>query len=219
MPFGIAPAPEEFQRRLDEALEGLEGTKAIHDDFVVFGCGDTEVEAMRDHDKKLQAFFDRCYRENIKLNKDKLKLRLNSVTYLGHVISAEGLAMDPAKVKAITEMPTPKDKDGVQRLLGMINFVQTFAPRLSEVTEPIRDLLKKHSEFLWDEHTHGKAFNEIKAALSNTPVFELLRPNQGHCVAVRRVAEWTRSVPTSERPPSRVRFEVPYGNRTQLRAN
>ncbi|XP_033747087.1 uncharacterized protein K02A2.6-like [Pecten maximus] len=178
MPFGISPAPEEFQRRLDEALEGLEGTKAIHDDIVVFGCGDTDAEARQDHDRKLHALFDRCREKNIKLNKEKLKLCLSSVTYLGHVISERGLEMDPAKVKAITEMPTPKDKAGIQRLLGMINFVQKFAPRLSELTSPLRDLLKKDSEFIWDEAVHGQAFSEIKATLSDTPVLRYFDPKK-----------------------------------------
>lgn len=178
MPFGISPAPEEFQRRLDEALEGLEGVKAIHDDIVVFGCGDTDEEAKHDHDRKLQALFDRCRDENIKINRDKLKLRLSTVTYLGHVISAKGLEMDPAKVKAITEMPVPKDKAGVQRLLGMINFVQKFAPRLSEMTTPLRDLLKKDSEFMWDATVQGKAFDEIKKALSDAPVLKFFDPSK-----------------------------------------
>jgi hypothetical protein len=97
---------------------------------------------------------------------------------MGHVISVDGLQMDPAKVTAITEMPTPTDKAGVQRLLGMVNFVQKFAPRLSEITAPLRDLLKKESAFVWEEHTHGKAFKEIKSILSNTPVLKFFDPGK-----------------------------------------
>jgi hypothetical protein len=66
----------------------------------------------------------------LKLNKDKLKLRLQEVTYLGHKITAEGLKIDSEKVKAITEMPIPEDRQAVQRLLGMVNYVQKFAPCL-----------------------------------------------------------------------------------------
>lgn len=53
MPFCISPAPEEFQRRMDEALKGLDGTRAIHDDILVYGCGNTDEEAVRDHNSKL----------------------------------------------------------------------------------------------------------------------------------------------------------------------
>ena len=51
MPFGLSPAPEEFQRRIDIALEGLSAQKAIADDIMVFGSGDTDEEAFRDHDR------------------------------------------------------------------------------------------------------------------------------------------------------------------------
>ena len=76
MPFGISPAPEEFQRRLDAAREGLEGVIPIFNDSIVFGVGDTHEAAVEDHDRKLTAFLQRCRETGIKLNKDKLKLRL-----------------------------------------------------------------------------------------------------------------------------------------------
>ena len=120
MPFGISPAPEEFQRRLDQALAGLNGCKAIADDD----------EAVRDHDEKLIALLQRCQDKGVKLNRKKLQLRLKEVAYMGHVLSADGPQPDPEKVKAIREMPTPTDKQSIQRLLGMTNYLQKFAPRL-----------------------------------------------------------------------------------------
>ncbi|XP_046330984.2 uncharacterized protein K02A2.6-like [Haliotis rufescens] len=60
MPFGISPAPEEFQRRMDEALIGLPGVKAIHDDVLIYGCGNSDEEAEADHDRNLRAFLERC---------------------------------------------------------------------------------------------------------------------------------------------------------------
>ena len=59
MPFGISPAPEEFQRRLEQALEGLEGVKTIFDDILIFGVGETQAEALANHDAKLRALFER----------------------------------------------------------------------------------------------------------------------------------------------------------------
>ena len=92
MPFGISPAPEEFHRRMEEALEGLDGIKPIHDDiFQIYGCGDNDKEAEEDHDRKLKALLQRCLERNIKLNKEKMKLKVDSVTYLRYVISNDGL--------------------------------------------------------------------------------------------------------------------------------
>ena len=79
-------------------------------------------------------------------------------------------------MKAITEMPTPQDKQGVQRLLGMTNFVQRFAPQLSELTAPLRSLLKSDTHFKWDDQVHGKAFDDVKTALSQAPALRYFDP-------------------------------------------
>ena len=178
MPFGISPAPEEFQRRMSEALEGLEGVKVIQDDILLFAVGDTDEESAIDHDKKLNALLQRCREKNIKLNIDKMKLRLKEVSYLGHRISADGLKVDPNKIEAITKMPAPTDRQGVQRLLGMINYVQKFAPGLSELTSPIRELLKKENQFRWDENVHGICLSKIKNILTSTPVLKYFDPEK-----------------------------------------
>ena len=153
MPFGISPAPEEFQRRVNDVLSGLPGVKVIADDILVFGSGETDEEAYQDHDKNLTRLMERCKEKGLKLNPDKIQLQLNEVSYMGHRITANGLKIDPEKTKAIRNMPIPTDKQGVQRLLGMVNFVQKFAPRLAEITTPLRDLIKKGNEFKWDRRT------------------------------------------------------------------
>lgn len=170
MPFGIAPAPEEFQRHLDENLERLEGVKAVADDILVYGIGDTKEEALMDHDRKLKELLQRCRERGIKLNKNKLRLRLPEVRYMGFLISDKGLRCDPDKVEAISNLPRPTDKQGVQRLLGMTNFLQKFAPCLSTVVAPLRELLQKDNEFVWEEQIHGKCLNTIKQILCDAPV-------------------------------------------------
>ena len=67
-------------------------------------------------------------------------------------------------------MPPPVDESGVQRLLGMVGYMQRFAPNLSRATALMRELVKKDINFRWDEHVHGKALSEVKKALSEPPV-------------------------------------------------
>ena len=81
-------------------------------------------------DMKLTQLLERC-RENIKLNKEKLRWKRSDVSYMGHLITAKGLKVDPAKVEAILKMPQPLDKRAVQRLLGMVNYLQKFAKGIS----------------------------------------------------------------------------------------
>ena len=84
MPFGIKPAAEEYQRRQHKALQGLKGVSVIADDILVYGCGDTDEDALADHDKNLEVLLQRDREVNLKPNKKKLKLKLPSVTYMGH---------------------------------------------------------------------------------------------------------------------------------------
>lgn len=171
MAFGITSAPEEFQRKMDIILEGLDGTKATADDILVFGTGSTQEEAEKSHDERLTAVLERCRQKGVRLNKDKMQFKQQKVAYMGHVITSDGLQADPNKIKAIFNMPIPTHKEAVQRLLGMTNYVQRFAPGLADATKPLRDLLKKESVFLWDE-SHDKAFNEVKSILTKALVLK-----------------------------------------------
>ena len=176
MPFGISPAPEEFQRRLDNALGGLKGVIPIFDDILIYGVEETKASAIADHDQQLIALLERCRSKGIKLNKEKCKFRLPEVTFMGHVISEEGLKPDPVKLQGVKEMPTPTSKQDVKRLLGMVNYLQKFAPNLSAATAPMRELLKEQNEFLWDNDIQGRSFEQVKQIISEAPVLKYFDP-------------------------------------------
>ena len=72
MPFGLNCASEEYQRRMHEALEGLDGVKVFVDDILVYGQGKDNEEASRDHDRKVEQLFKRLRQLNIKLNPEKV---------------------------------------------------------------------------------------------------------------------------------------------------
>ena len=61
-----------------------------------------------------------------------------------------GLKTDPEKVRAVVDMPRPADKAGVQRLLGMANYVRKFIPNMSDLTSPLRQLLHYDVEWHWN---------------------------------------------------------------------
>ena len=148
MPFSISSAPEVFQRKMHEMIEGLEGVEVVADDFVVVGFGSTQDEASKSHDAHLEAFLKRCEEKNLRLNDGKLQLRQTEVSFIGHVATAEGLCMDPHKVQAIVEMPPPTDVAGVQRLLGMAQYLNKF---LLHLAKPFRELTHQDSLWTWDQ--------------------------------------------------------------------
>ena len=85
----------------------------IHDDFLIVGCGTTDDEAERDHDKNLRASLDRSRERNLRLNAEKMKLKMTEVPYIGHLLIREGRRLDPKKVEAMETMPEPEDAKAV----------------------------------------------------------------------------------------------------------
>ena len=138
MPMGIKSAPEVYQQRMEQ---GLPGVKVIMDDIIIHGRNTAE------HDARLRAVLQRSRDSNLRLKKSKCHIQQSEVKFHGHVFSQDGLKTDPEKVRAIVEMPRPTDKAGVQRLLGMANYVSKFISNLSDLTTLLRTLL--HQDFLW----------------------------------------------------------------------
>ena len=168
LPFGICSAPEVFQR-CNQLIENLDGVEVVADDFMVYSRGNTQEEAVVDHDDNLHAFLTRCAECNVVINADKLKLQQMEVPFIGHLATPEGLKPSPQKVKAITEMPAPVDVAGVRRFLGMVQYLSKFLPRLAELTRPLRELTQKDVIFTWQK-SQEDAFRAVKDAISDTPV-------------------------------------------------
>ena len=169
MPFGCNVSSEIFQTRLQQSLDGLDGVYCVADDIMITGNGSTEEEAKLDHDVKLKCLLERCRTVGIRLNRDKMKLHQTSVTFLGHLVTAEGLKPDPEKVRAIDDMTRPTDVEGVQRINGFVNYLAKFLPKLSDVTEPIRQLTRKDVPWNWSE-SQENAFQEMKSLVKKAPV-------------------------------------------------
>ena len=111
MPFGIASGPEEYQRRQHEFLDGLCEVINIADDICVYG--NTKEEADIDHDRNLLQLLGKCSEYDLRLPAKKLQFKYSSVTFMGYKLTDKGVESNPAKVTAITAMPTSTDKAGV----------------------------------------------------------------------------------------------------------
>ena len=81
-------------------------------------------------------------------------------------MSPDGVKTDPTKVEAITQMPLPKSKADLQRFMGMANYVGKFIPNLSQITAPLRQLLKKDAFFNLQQ-PQLDAINEIKRLITS----------------------------------------------------
>ena len=122
MPFGLCNAPSTFQRLMDSVLKGLHWSNCLVyiDDVVVPG------RKFKDHLQNLKLVFDRFREAGLKLHLKKCKFGKKEVTFLGHLISASGVAVDPTKTDKIATWPEPQCQRDVQQFLGLANYYRRF---------------------------------------------------------------------------------------------
>ena len=152
-------------------FDGLPGVLCMMDDIVIFGGSREE------HDARVKAVLKRLEENGVTLNFGKCDFAKSSVSYLGHVVSAQRIEADPAKVQAIMEMEPPTNVGDIRRFLGMADQLGKFSSKLATITKPLRDLLSKHNQWTWGQ-SQAHAFEEVKRELSHTPVLALYDPNR-----------------------------------------
>lgn len=162
LPFGISSGPEVFHREMTHLLAGIPGVICDIDDVLISGRNQQE------HDSRVRTVLQRMKAAGVTLN-EKCDFSASSIKFLGHIISAVGIQIDPEKVDAIKKLPRPENVSELRRILGMVNHVGKFAPNLTETTKPLRDLLKKENIWTWDA-PQERAFQTLKTQLSSTPV-------------------------------------------------
>ena len=108
LPFGIKSASEIYQRIMDEMLENSDGARAIMDDIQIAG------KTPQEHDRIMRKVVERATEWNLKLNFDKCQVKQPRVTYVGHLVTDQGLQPDPKKVRAVRSMPVPGSKEDVR---------------------------------------------------------------------------------------------------------
>ena len=145
------------------------------DDVIIFGEGKSVDEATADHDHKMVRLLERCQKKGIILNKEKFKLKLTEVPYIRHLLTKNGLKPDPSKVEAILKMNKPEDVKGVQRLVGLVNYLAKFLPNLTHICQPLRQLTCNGVAWNW-EHEHDTAFKRIQDAITSAPVLKYFDP-------------------------------------------
>ena len=164
MPYGICTGSEVFQNVMEQLFAG-QPCEIVVDDILIWG------RTLQEHDERLAQVMNRIRAINMKLNPEKCKFRVNSVQYVGHLLTADGVKPDPEKVKAVCEMEKPQDKQALQQFLGMTNYLSKFIPQYSDLTGPLRQLIHHDVEWHWHD-AHDAAFSKLKQALTNPPVLQ-----------------------------------------------
>ena len=144
MPFGLLNVNSTFQRAMDQACNDLIGKIiTIYQDDLTFFSKERD-----DHVKHLKKVFDRCRKFGISLNPKVSTFGIDEGKLLGHIVSKEGIRIDPERAQAINIIAAPHNVASLQSFFGKIKFIQRFIPNLAELAKPLNALLKKDAKFI-----------------------------------------------------------------------
>lgn len=166
MTFGLKNAPPTFQKWVQEVFAPFLTTfmRVFLDDFSVFG-------RMVEHLSHLRMCFEKCRMARLSLNPAKCAFAVRRGILLGHIISEEGMQVDPRKVEVIQNAKSPKNIKELGRFIGQIKWHNKFLRYLSHVCVPLTKLTKKEVKFEWIEEEE-KAFTVLKKMLQIAPIMQ-----------------------------------------------
>lgn len=169
-PMGFVATGDAFCLRGDMALQGMTNLVKVVDDILLYD------EDYLTHLHRVHEVLSRCRKHGITLNADKFTLAAPQVSFCGYVLSAEGIAADPEKIKAIIDFATPANLTDLRSFMGLVNQLAEFSPEISSVAQPLRPLMSPKHTFVWTPD-HDQAFRRVKAALSSPPILATFDPS------------------------------------------
>lgn len=153
--FGVSVAPNLFQRFTDTRLARIPGALSFFDDILKVGNGEKQLA------ERLSHVLQRFAADGLRIKREKYMYNVDSLEFLGHQLTAEGIRPTDSKVRAIKNAPVPKTKVELQAFLGLLLFYSAFLRERATIAEPLHRLLKKDVEFKWTK-TDNIAFEGVK---------------------------------------------------------
>ena len=147
MPFGLTNAPVSFQRYVNDTL------REFLDIFYVCYLDDILIYSknLEDHNQQVQKVLEKLCDAGLYIKPEKCEFNVTITTFLGFVISPDGILMDPKKVQAIRILEKLKCVRDLQCFLGFANFYRCFIEGYSRICQPMLNLLQKKKEWTWSE--------------------------------------------------------------------
>jgi hypothetical protein len=168
MSFGLTNAPAVFMNTMNRVFHDY------LDQFIVVFIDDILIYSknQEDHGVHLRKALERLRREQLFAKLEKCEFWLDSVSFLGHVISGEGVSVDPEKVKAVVDWTRPTSVHEVRSFLGLAGYYRRFIEGFSKLSGPLTALTRKNARYLWTDACE-KNFQELKRRLVSAPVLTL----------------------------------------------
>jgi hypothetical protein len=165
MSFGLTNAPAYFMYLMNKVfMEYLDKFVVVFiDDILVFSRSEEE------HEEHLRLLLQKLREHQLYAKFSKCAFWLKEVSFLGHIITDGGIAVDPSKVQDVLSWSLPKNVPEIRSFLGLAGYYRRFIEGFSKIVNPLTTLLEKGKEFKWDENCQA-SFEELKKRLTTVPV-------------------------------------------------
>ncbi|XP_065821877.1 uncharacterized protein lrfn4b [Labrus bergylta] len=179
MPFGLTNAPAVFQALVNDVLRDMlnDYVFVYLDDILIFSP-DEETHILH-----VRQVVQRLLENRLFVKAEKCEFHVSSVPFLGFVVSQDNIQMDPSKVSAVSEWPTPTNRKQVQRFLGFANFYRRFIRNFSSIAAPLHTLTSPLVKFQWSPQA-DKAFKKLRVSFVSAPILRLPDPHLQFIVEV-----------------------------------
>jgi hypothetical protein len=177
MAFGLTGAPATFQMAMNTTLAPLlrKCVLVFFDDILIYS------KSYEEHVMHVKQVLELQARDQWKVKLSKCSFAQRKITYLGHVISQQGVSTDPSKIEAVVNWPVPTNAKELRGFLGLAGYYRKFVKHFGIISKPLTELLKKGAIFTWMQD-HQVAFQTLKSALSSSPVLALPNFHLPFCI-------------------------------------
>ena len=165
MPMELTGSPPTFQCLVEKVLAVLTWKICVPylDDIIIFSS------TLEEHLDRLRLVFERFRAHNSKINPDKCNFFRMKVQFLGHIVSKDGLGVDPSKIEAVQKSPVPRSQTEVKSFSGLASYYRRFVPKFAEIARPLHKASETSTKFEWTPEAQD-AFESLILKLTSTPI-------------------------------------------------
>ncbi len=179
LPFGLSNAPAVFQALVNDVLRDMlnQFIYVYLDDILIFS------HSLQEHVQHVRRVLQRLLENGLYVKAEKCVFHAQSVPFLGYIVSVEGMRMDPDRVQAVVDWPTPDSRKALQRFLGFANFYRRFIRSFSQLAAPLTALTSIKTPFRSSSAAEA-AFTKLKGCFVSAPILIAPDPSQQFVVEV-----------------------------------
>ena len=151
-------------------MQDIEGCRNISDDIIIY------AKTQEEHDQILRKVLQRLRDKNVSLNGDKRIFSGDSISFMGHTLTSEGLKPQDSKIQAVLQTERPSNVKELKSFLGLVSYCSKFVPQFATISEPLHKLTRKNETFCWEKDQQN-VFQTLKNAMTSAEVMAYYDPN------------------------------------------